>query len=103
METMKFGNPALMPTGEIRFEDGTSILVPQPVKFIQVSSTALREAYLETIPNLPSHEEVLRHASSNAKPLKEPIWARVCAHAGGVLLVVVGLFFVALGVYLKLS
>lgn len=42
-------------------------------------------------------------ASSNAKPSRDPLWARLCGYAGAALLVVAGLGFVALGVMLEVQ
>jgi len=101
VEGTKIVKPTMAMTGEIRFEDGTSMLVPQPCK---ESWFRLDDAYVfATYPELPSHTEVLQHAHSTAKRTGDPLWARLCAGGGGVLLVVVGVLLTAIHGYRLMS
>jgi hypothetical protein len=97
--------PTMMPMGEIEFDDGTKILVPQvtrdrPLWF------RLDDAYVlnNTIPELPDHTAVLqwggRHASSNALQLTDPLWAVVCLRAGLILLAIVAVISILFGTFL---
>lgn len=83
-------------TGEIRFEDGTSILIPQP------DVSPIRDTYINTIPELPEHQAVMQYAAastphSTPKPQTEPLWATLVLLLGALLLVGVGTFFITLG------
>lgn len=88
-------------TGEIRFDDGYSILVP----VADLSKPHPSDAYIHTLPGLPVHAEVMQYAqhtaangpSVAAKPQTEPLWARLCLWAGAALLIPVGLALIALG------
>jgi len=97
--------PAMMPMGEIRFDDGTRMLVPQitrdrPIWF------QLDDAYVlnSTIPELPSHTEVQqwveKHPHSNAPQRTDPLWAVVCLRTGLTLLTIVAAFLVFIGAFL---
>jgi hypothetical protein len=83
--------------GEIRFEDGTSMLVPQPTRDLWVT---LDEAYLTSLPELPApevvEEYVAKHPHSNAKPQTYPVWAVVCLWVGGLLSVGTGAFLITM-------
>jgi hypothetical protein len=79
----------MMPMGEIKFEDGTKVLVPQPSRDIWIQ---LRDAYVtDTIPELPDRIAVLQyiheHADSNANQRTDPRWAVLCVRWGASLLV----------------
>jgi len=92
--------PTMMPMGEIHFEDGTRMLVPQitrdrPVWF------RLDDAYVmnQTIPDVPDHTTVLQwveeHPHSNAPQRTDPLWAVVCLRVGLALLAIVAAFVLA--------
>lgn len=95
----------MLPMGEIEFEDGTKILVPQvtrdrPIWF------QLDDAYVlnNTIPDVPAHTAVLqwaeKHSHSNAPQRTDPLWAVVCLRTGLALLAIVAVFFILLGSFL---
>lgn len=90
--------PTMMPMGEIRFDDGTRMLVPQPTRDLWIT---LDEAYVNSLPELPAPEVVQeyaeKHPHSNAKPSGAPTWALVCVWAGALLLVGAGAFLITLG------
>ena len=102
MDTKKLRKPSGWPMGEIRFDDGTSMLVPQPTRDLWIT---LDEAYINTLPELPAPEVVqayvTEHADSNAKPQTCPLWAVVCLWLGGLLLVGTGAFLFTLGLVLR--
>jgi hypothetical protein len=70
---------------------------------LEGTKIVLLEDFYITMPELPSHEEVMQHASSNAQPTAEPVWARVCTLAGGALLVAVGVAFTAMGAWMEFT
>jgi hypothetical protein len=85
-------------TGEIRFDDGYVIFVPQP----ELAKPHPADAYVYTLPGLPVHQDVMQYAAANSPSVAveyqtDPLWARLCALFGGLLLVGVGLFFIILG------
>lgn len=90
-------------TGEITFPDGSRMLVPQPCRFEELRSGSPLDDFYITLPELPSHQDVLQAANSTAQPTVDPFWARVCAFVGGFALLGVGLFFVALGAWIRFA
>lgn len=102
MNTKKLPAPSNWPMGEIRFDDGTSMLVPQPTRDLWVT---LDDAYIRSLPELPAPEVVqayvAEHPHSNAKPQTYPAWAVVCLWVGGLLSVGTGAFLFTLGLVLR--
>ena len=93
----------MMRMGEIRFDDGSSILIPQPDpnSWIQLDSTPpLQDSYINTIPDIPAHTAVIECAISNAPQRTDPLWAVLCVLAGSFFLVGAGAFFITLGLTL---
>jgi hypothetical protein len=97
----KLPPPTMLPMGEIEFEDGTRMLVPQPKMYRDVWFR-LDDAYVlnTTIPELPTHTAVMQHASSNAPQRTDPLWAVVCLRTGLALLAIVAVAFILLGSFL---
>jgi hypothetical protein len=60
----------------------------------------LEEFYI-TLPELPAHEVVLQHVSSNAPQRTDPRWARAVAILGGLLLIGAGVFLAAIGAWME--
>lgn len=84
-------------TGEIRFDDGYSILVP----VADLGKPHPSDVYVHTLPGLPVHSEVLQYVadapSVAVESQMEPLWARLCLWAGTALLIPVGLALIVLG------
>jgi hypothetical protein len=90
-QSTQLPTPTMMLTGEIRFEDGTSMLVPQPSRDIWFR---MDDAY---VLNLPVQPTVPEQPDSNAPHRTYSLWAYVCLWLGALLSVGAGAFFVALG------
>lgn len=95
--------PTMANIGEIVFEDGTKLLVPQPDK----QAWKLADSYVNTLTELPTQtavmEWVAEHPRSHAKPSRDPFWAVLCAVIGGLVLVGTGLAFLTLGIVIALG
>ena len=99
MNTKKLPAPSNWPMGEIRFDDGTKMLVPQPTRDLWVT---LDEAYLTSLPELPApdvvQEYAAKHPHPNAKRFDLAFWGDVCTLLAGALSVGIGAFLMTVAV-----
>lgn len=93
--------PTMMPVGEITFEDGTKLLISQPVRFTEIRPNSPLDDFYITLPGLPSSAEVQAYAENRprmaASRQTDPAWATLCVLLGAFLLVVAGLALITLG------
>lgn len=90
---MRIGTPDFMPSAEIDFSDGTKILIPQP----QLLTNGGWENISRTAGSVARLHEIHQQADLDSKPLKSPLWARVCVALGLALLVAASVFILLWG------
>lgn len=81
----------------------TDVRVPQLLPGVELPEVGPLEEFYITVAGLPSHEEVMQAASSNAPARKGSIWGLVMGLSGGILMVASGVGFVALGAWMRFA